>query len=356
MTALRVERLLSGCFETLRALGKTVTVEVIAHRRGYAGSPGKRTLRLSLGTNAARLVFEVRTTGSRLSDPLATRIIEESRRAHGSWLLCAPYIPLLVGHRLAAQRVSYVDLAGNCHIETEGLLIAHVEGKRRIGHCPTRSSGIKAHQLLFALLAEPELAEAPVRKIALEAGIGKSTTLELLGTLRGQALLDCNPGKRQLHSGRVLLERWLTAYADVVRPSWLVARGKPMVADPLALEALLERECTGCAWALGGSAAASYMVPIDRGAETVVHMAEVPPNLLERLQAVPAANGPLSILHTPGTLAYRGTRPHLAHPLLVYTELLTSPEPQSEQAARALREMFLAHLEPLFDSTANDAK
>ena len=341
---------MNGCLEVLHGLGKTVRVELIAHRLGYAGSPSKRILRLSLGTNAPSREFEVRTTGSRLSEPLASKIIEESKRAPGPCLVCAPYVPLLVGNRLAAHRVSYVDMAGNCHIEPEGLLIAHVEGKRRIRHSPTRPSGIKAHQLLFAFLAEPELVEAPVRKIALEAGLGKSATLELLGALRSQGLLDCNPGERRLHKARVLLERWLTVYAEVVRPSWLVARCKPTATEPRALEALVERECEGYAWAFGGSAAASRMIAMDRGVETILHMTEIPPDVMGRLKAVPSANGPLTILHTPGRLAYRGTGSHLAHPLLVYTELLTSTAPQSAQAASALREQFLAELEPFVDS------
>jgi len=347
MRALRVDRLIYGCLETLRALGKTVRVELVAHARGSAASPRERTLQLSLGTSAPRVAFDVRTTGSKLSGALATRIIEETRHAHGCRLLFAPYVPILAGDRLAAERVSYVDLAGNCHIETEGALIAHVEGRRPLRQSAAHSSGIKAHQLLFALLAQPELVDTPARKIALEAGIGKSAAFDLVAALRAQRLLDCDPDDTRLHSGRVLLERWLTAYADVVRPSWLVARCEPMVTDPHALEALIERECQSFAWALGGSAAASRMIRADRGAETVVHLAEVPLDLMKRLQAVPAASGALTILHTPGTAAYRGIAPYLAHPLLVYTELLTSTELQSRRAAAALRERFLADLDPL---------
>lgn len=347
MTALRVERLIHGCLDTLRVLGKTVRVELIAHARGSTVSPRKRTLQLLLGASATPLTFDVRTTGSQLSGTLASRIIEEARHANGSRLLFAPYVPMLAGQRLAAERVSYVDLAGNCHIETEGALIAHVEGKRPIRESAPPSSGIKAHQLLFALLAQPQLVDTPVRKIAREAGIGKSAAFELVAALRAQRLLDCGPDERRLHSGRVLLERWLTAYADVVRPSWLVARCEPVVTDPHALEALIERECRSFAWALGGSAAASRMIRADREAETVVHFAEVPLDLMQRLQAVPSATGALSILRTPGATAYRGTAPHLVHPLLVYTELLSSTELQSRRVAALLRERFLRYLDPL---------
>jgi len=86
------------------------------------------------------------------------------------------------------------------------------------------------------------------------------------------------------------------------------------------------------------------MIPTTRSTETVLHVANPPPDLRERLQAVPAASGSLTILRTPGKLAYQGTMPHLAHPLLVYTELLVSAEPQAGQTAGTLRERFLPDL------------
>jgi len=139
-----------------------------------------------------------------------------------------------------------------------------------------------------------------------------------------------------------LLDRWLTAYAETVRPSWLLTRCRTQVSDPHALEAVIERVCENRVWAFGGTAAACRMLQFDRGTETVLHLAEVPADLLEQLQAVPASDGPLTILRTPGALAYQGAKPHLAHPLLVYSELLTSTEPRAVRAASALREQFLA--------------
>jgi hypothetical protein len=107
------------------------------------------------------------------------------------------------------------------------------------------------------------------------------------------------------------------------------------------LEALIERVCGNRVWAFGGFAAASRMARIDRGTETVLHLAEIPLGLLEQLQAVPAPDGSLIILRTPGVLAYQGTKPRLAHPLLVYSELLTSHEPHAAQAANTVREQYL---------------
>jgi hypothetical protein len=195
--------------------------------------------------------------------------------------------------------------------------------------------------LLFALLAQPDLVDAPARRIALAAGIGKSTALEQLEHPHWQDMFDCCPGASLLH-GPELLDRWLNAYAQVVRSSWLIARCRPEVTDPHALEAVIERAFGDGAWAYGGAAAAHRMLGLDRGTDTVLHLAKIPDDLLDQLQAVRAPDGPLSILRTPGTAAYNGTQPHLAHPLLVYSELLISAEPRAAQAANALREQYFA--------------
>ncbi|HYQ29174.1 MAG TPA: type IV toxin-antitoxin system AbiEi family antitoxin [Polyangiaceae bacterium] len=319
---------------TLRALGQSVTARLIS-------KGGSSTLQLELGAHVARLSFEVRTTRTHLSYPLAAGIIEEAKHTEVPWLLFAPYVPGPIGQHLVSQQVSYVDSVGNCHVETREMLVAHIEGRKPVREPGVRMPGVTSHQLLFALLAQPDLAEAPVRRIALAAGIGRSAAQEQLGRLNMQGLLDYYAPSGLLQ-GRELLDRWLTAYAESVRPSWLIARCRPQVSDPQALEALIEGVCGNGIWAFGGAAAASRMLRFERGTETVLHLPEIPRDLLERLQVVPAADGPLTLLRTPGALAYRGAMPHLAHPLLVYSELLTSTEPQAARAANALREQFLA--------------
>jgi hypothetical protein len=335
-TPLETDRLREACLETLRALGRTVTAQLLSRER-------TATLRLKLGASAPRFEFEVRTTRTHLSYPLATGFIEEARRAEGRWLLFAPYVPAPIGQHLVSHGLSYVDAVGNCHIETDERLLVHVEGKKQTREPGVRSPGVTSHQLLFALLAQPDLVEAPVRKVALAAGIGKSAALEQLGRLNTQDMLDYYPAKG-LVRGRELLDRWLTAYVEAARPSWLVARCRPQVTDPDALDAQIEQVCEKRVWAFGGAAAACRMVPCNRGRETVLHVAEAPDGLLEQLQVVRAPNGPLTILQIPGALAYQGTRPHLAHPLLVYTELLTSTEARVTAVANSIREQFLAQI------------
>jgi hypothetical protein len=42
---------------------------------------------------------------------------------------------------------------------------------------------------------------------------------------------------------------------------------------------------------------------------------------------------------------FEGVEPHLAHPLLVYAEMLASRDPRTREAAEDLRRQFLPELE-----------
>ena len=83
------------------------------------------------------------------------------------------------------------------------------------------------------------------------------------------------------------------------------------------------------------------MTQLYRGADTVLHVETLPTDLLRQLRALPSSDGLLTILRTPGTVAYEGARLQVAHPLLVYTEMFVSPDPRMNEAANEIRDRFL---------------
>jgi hypothetical protein len=76
------------------------------------------------------------------------------------------------------------------------------------------------------------------------------------------------------------------------------------------------------------------------GEKTVVHVADPPADLQRRLRAVPASDGPLVVLRSPGPKGLEGSTPNTAHPLLVYTELLTDGSERARDAAQELADRY----------------
>jgi hypothetical protein len=331
------DRIVGGCLERLRELSPSLEVEFAPLSKSAPPVDGELTIRLAHLIRTER--FLVQTTRTHLSYALASGLIERARGLRRNSVVFAPYVPGLIGRHLAAHGVGYVDVVGNCHLETKnrGLLV-HVEGKKsaRESHKPG-GGRLASYQLIFSILAQPELLKEPLRRVAGAAGIGKTAAGDQLKRLTEQGVI----GKGHILRRRDLLNRWLSAYPDVVRPAWLQGRYRTKAKDPETIECQIADTWGNKRWAFGAGAAAWRMNRYYRGDETVVHVGSAPTDELKRLIAIPDHGGPLTVLLTPGTSAYAGLEPHVTHPLLVYTEMITSLDPRMRDAASEISEQFL---------------
>lgn len=337
---LRQDTLVEACLTTLRSLGPSVGVQLGKTYPAELSADGE--LQLALRRDQP-LTFLVQTTRTNLSYALAAGFIVRARAFNGNWMLFAPYIAGKIGLHLANNGINYADAVGNCHIQLQsGELLAHVEGKKPHRDASERSgSRTPGYQLLFAILAKPALLNLPVRQLAAAAGIGKTAAADQLQRLQKRGLIQRVPSGGAILRRRDILDRWLSAYVDIVRPSWSCGQYRTQITDPELLEREIERLLAERVWSLGGGAAAWRMTQLYRGPHTVLHVETMPTDLLRQLRALPSSDGPLTILKTPGTVAYEGPSSHVAHPLLVYTEMLVSADPRMNEAANEIRDRFL---------------
>ena len=75
-----------------------------------------------------------------------------------------------------------------------------------------------------------------------------------------------------------------------------------------------------------------------------MHVASPPVAMQRQLGLLPAKDGPVVVLDVPGPLGLDGPFPHIAHPLLVYTELLVEGDERALEAAMEIRNRFLGHI------------
>ena len=262
------------------------------------------------------------------------------------WILFAPYIPRELGGHLAGRGVNYVDLAGNYFLRLGDRYLAAAEGRKPERRTP-EGRGLRAagHQVLFAILARPDLLNDPIEGLAHKAGVGKTAVADTIAKLVDEGLVAGPRGRRRLLAPITVLDRWLAGFATVVRGPHLIGRYRTQDADPAALEARLEKELAGQGrWAFGGTAGAYRVTRHYRGTDTTVHLAEPEEDLPARLHALKAGDGPLVLMKTPGVIAFEGVAPLTVHPLLIYTELLTIGDDRAREAAEEIRERHLGHL------------
>jgi len=303
-------------------------------------------VRLKTPKGTRRLYVEVKRT--HLSYELAGHVA--SQMGHSRWqpsILMTPYVAPRLGQYLEERGINYIDRVGNCYLSLGPDYLARVEGRRRPPRdLPRATLRAPSYQVLFALLARPELTNAPVRTLAENAGVGKTAAAEMVQRLESEGYLGRTRSGRQLLERERLLERWLTGYADVLRPSLSFGRFRTPEADLAEVEARLERVLGHAKpWAWSGGAAALRLTGHFRGEDSVLWIPEPTSDLLRRLKVLPAKDGPLTILRPKGTLMLEGAKPHTAHPLLVYAELLARPSERAAEAAEEIREKYLKYLE-----------
>ena len=322
----------------LRALPfvKEVGVEVEPGRVGKHHTDALLRLRTPKGKHA--LWAEIKRT--HLTRPLVDILLSGMQAlAKRPCILLAPYVGAEIGRYLREKEANYLDVVGNCFLAIGKDYLALVEGRRPERKGP-QERGVRGpgHQVLFVILAKPDLLNAPVRIVGEAAGVGKTAAAEMLTRLESEGLIGVDREGRRLLEPQVVLDRWIAGYMALVRPRLLIGRFRTNDPDPEMLEGRIEREFgETVTWAWGGGAAAMRLARHYRGPVTVLHLGEQVPNLRQRLKAIPAHDGPLIVLGVPGRVAFEGVKPQTVHPLLIYTELLVAGHERALEAAEEIR-------------------
>lgn len=160
---------------------------------------------------------------------LITRSMTLSSLAHGP-IPRPPYPLLMVGSQVTRRSatslrdagIQFVDTLGNAFIEFDGVLV-EVQGRtdpdsrapETSGHVtrgrqPTNMFSSRRAQVIFALLAWPELATGRVREVAHAAGTSVGQAHDALAQLQQSGFLD--PVSKRLGRTGELLDYWTAAY------------------------------------------------------------------------------------------------------------------------------------------------
>lgn len=272
------------------------------------------------------------------------------------------WLPLLVSnsfddatvHRLADAGASFLDDQGNAHMSLDGRTVLLTLADRRdrsgthtnVASMPgqaKRAPGALAlnrasHRVVFALLANPDLAASPVRALAAAARASIGTVHNTLAQLTDAGLLLDG---RLHHPGR-LLDAWAESYRRLaVRP--LAPRALYAADDRWSDKVRVEAQDVVL---LGGIAAAAVLDDQVRATDGIVYAATLGPAVtLLRLTTDP----------TPFRVEVRerfwgdglpAAHPGLVPSVLIYGDLLRDGDARSLDIAAKLRRND-AHLRTL---------
>lgn len=263
-------------------------------------------------------------------------------------LLVTDYLTPPMAERLRDQKQQFADTAGNAYLEGPGQLV-YVTGRRLLDKVAATSAG-KAYtmtglKVMFALLCDPALADAPQRAIAAAAGVALGAIPAVLADLQQAGHLLVLPKRRRLNATKRLLDEWALTYARRLRAKTLQATYLAKDFDawqqwPLDAQAL---------W--GGEPAANLLVDYLVPGVLTIYADRLPPKLLveQRMTIARGAQAGDRVLEWRkpfwGNMK-AATRPDTVHPVLVYADLLATGDARCIETAQLVYDEHLARLLP----------
>jgi hypothetical protein len=260
-------------------------------------------------------------------------------------IVMSDYVTPTIDQRLLDADVDYVDTAGNFLIRWPGKLYLHRIGQRAERHPSQVSSRLgKAAglQILFVLLAEPQAAALPYRQIAYQSGVALGSAALVLDELRHKGFLVTRGNRRFLKRRQELLELWVDGYSAELRPR--LALGRFQAPDREFSQVLRNVHTafseTELDYAFTGGAAADILTHHYRGHNLTLFVSALPRDLLKELRWLPSPQGQITALRRfSPAISWddsKKTEFRVAHPLLVYAELLHDGGERERETARIL--------------------
>jgi hypothetical protein len=305
---------------------------------------------LKIRTTKGSHVFRIETKSSYLDRSILNAIISHanasSKAGRHPLLLLARYVPQPSAARLIEAGINFVDLAGNMHLALNNDYVRTVLGSKETRGHSDRILTPSRIQLLFAFAAQPESANWTVRQLSDLSGISKSNVAKLRQQLLAEGLLEPSNGGLAVRDTKELEQQILRGYAQVLRPKIVIGQYR---AHESMQKVLLEKfngafKESSVNWSLSGGPAAYLLQRFYEGTEVPVFVNMLPDNAQRELRVLPDKTGPIIFMHSFGRLTHwkniGGTE--IAHPWLIFAELMQSQDPRAHEAAVQLKNEFLS--------------
>lgn len=154
-------------------------------------------------------------------------LVNQIEQLPGKGMLVADYVNPKMAERLREQKVPFIDTAGNAYINEKPLYI-YIKGLKnndkqtrtdKVGQSYGRMFQPTGLKIVYALLQDEALIKASYRDIAEIAGVALGTVGRVFNDLKkGGYLVEYNKKNRRLKNKKKLLDKWVDAYLEKLRP------------------------------------------------------------------------------------------------------------------------------------------
>ncbi len=329
----------------VEAFKKTVTVnteiETLAPELTCtAGFRPDRVIRMVLHNKELKYYAEIKTTLTKAQGLLL--LVHRDKLLYPPFLI-AKYVNTEMAEELRQNGIEFIDTAGNAFINQPPIYI-FIKGNRppEFAGQATLKRAFKAAglKMIYGFMCIPGLENKTYREIAVATGVALGTVDWIIKELKGLGfLLDMGKQGFKLMRKENLLQRWVTAYPEQLRPKQILGRyrGEPGWWQQQRLDPLRAQ------W--GGEVAAAKLTQyLKPELITIYTTAPQLNHLLLENRLKTDIKGDVEILERFWKPAETLQHKDLVHPILVYADLLATGNQRNIETAKMIYEQYIIQL------------
>ena len=245
---------------------------------------------------------------------------------------------------MKANGLFFMDTAGNAYIDKPPLFV-YIKGNKPAKKTKTtvprrlfKPAGLK---VVFALLNVPDMVSWSYRKIAVTADVALGTVDWTFRDLKEMGfLIEMGKGNRRLTKLSILMQRWIEAYPDQLRPKLIIDQ---FMADNFEWWKDAAIADYDACW--GGEVAAANITKQLKPANVTIYSHKIPGKLIIAHKLRKAADGNIEILKPFWKFAHEFTQDGFVPPLLVYADLMATGDDRNIKTAGIIYDRFLTRFE-----------
>lgn len=336
MTGDRENEILEIALDAFRKNAR-VQVEI---EKAKQDQQGDFLLRIALPGKKLRYQAEVKANITKAG--LALLLMKKGKYAQNP-LLVTRYVNPQMAEELKTEGLEFIDAAGNAYINQPPVYI-YVKGNKPPdgimqprGKATFKPTGLK---VIYAFLCNPGLENKPYRDIAVQADVALGTVGWLMRELKDRGyLLDMGKRGNKIMQREALLQRWVEAYPERLKPKLELGRfqGEHGWWDQTKLRQDV------ALW--GGEVAAARLTQYLKPQIATVYTTEQTLNkvLLEnRLKKDPKGN--VEVIRKFWGPGNNFQREDMVHPILIYADLVATGNERNKETARMIYDQHIAGL------------
>ena len=340
-THLQEAQLLERAIDAFRkATGLQIEVEPQNEELHYQGRKIDALVRLRTHDIDEEFTVEVKL---RVTNATLGAITQRPTGLPQQQILVTHFVNPLMADRLKQMDLPFIDTAGNAYLNVPPLFI-FIKGNRpteKLEKEPiTRAFQPTGLKVVFAFLCHPALVTAPYRDIATAADVALGTVGLVVTNLRELGyLVDMGKRGRRLANRKKLLDRWVTAYPEQLRPKLLIGRFGTTKTDWWKDAPLTDFKAY---W--GGEVAAKKLTQYLKPKMITIYAKEPTAELQLKYRFKNNTDGDIELLRAFWDVERDRVDREMVPPLLVYADLLATGDPRNIETAKLVYEQELTGL------------